>query len=86
MSLSNFLVILLGLPLGSFALSPAATTAAALGVAGLRLPGQTLSTVLLVSNLNEEVSMHVFSFLDLYVVWVSFTRSYSMCFKNEYFS
>ncbi|XP_035216806.1 polypyrimidine tract-binding protein 1-like isoform X4 [Stegodyphus dumicola] len=42
------------LPLGSFALSPAATTAAALGVAGLRLPGQTLSTVLLVSNLNEE--------------------------------
>ncbi|XP_035216804.1 polypyrimidine tract-binding protein 1-like isoform X2 [Stegodyphus dumicola] len=44
------------LPLGSFALSPAATTAAALGVAGLRLPGQTLSTVLLVSNLNEEVT------------------------------
>ncbi|GBN88623.1 Polypyrimidine tract-binding protein 2, partial [Araneus ventricosus] len=42
-----------GLPLGSFALSPA-STAAALGVAGLRLPGQHLSTVLLVSNLNEE--------------------------------
>ncbi|XP_042896665.1 polypyrimidine tract-binding protein 1 isoform X2 [Parasteatoda tepidariorum] len=44
-----------GLPLGGFALSSAATTAAALGVAGLRLPGQHLgSTVLLVSNLNEE--------------------------------
>ncbi|GFS39244.1 polypyrimidine tract-binding protein 1 [Trichonephila inaurata madagascariensis] len=43
-----------GLPLGSFALSPA-STAAALGVAGLRLPGQHLSTVLLVSNLNEEM-------------------------------
>ncbi|GFT50356.1 polypyrimidine tract-binding protein 1 [Nephila pilipes] len=42
-----------GLPLGSFALSPA-STAAALGVAGLRLPGQHLSTVLLVSNLTEE--------------------------------
>lgn len=59
MNLSNYLVILLALPLGSFALSPAATTAAALGVAGLRLPGQHLSTVLLVSNLNEEVSVHV---------------------------
>ncbi|KAG8185080.1 hypothetical protein JTE90_029695 [Oedothorax gibbosus] len=42
-----------GLPLGSFALSPA-STAAALGMAGLRLPTQNLSTVLLVSNLTEE--------------------------------
>ncbi|GIX77498.1 polypyrimidine tract-binding protein 1 [Caerostris extrusa] len=42
-----------GLPLSSFALSPA-TTAAALGVAGLRLPAPHLSTVLLVSNLCEE--------------------------------
>ncbi|XP_054706444.1 polypyrimidine tract-binding protein 1-like isoform X2 [Uloborus diversus] len=47
-------VDLSALPLGSFALSPAATTAAALGVAGLRLPAAPLSTVLLVSNLNEE--------------------------------
>ncbi|OQR68341.1 polypyrimidine tract-binding protein 3-like [Tropilaelaps mercedesae] len=38
--------------LGSFALSPAAQ---ALGVAGLRLPGNPQSCVLLVSNLNEQV-------------------------------
>uniref|UniRef100_A0A131YX17 Polypyrimidine tract-binding protein 2 n=2 Tax=Rhipicephalus TaxID=426455 RepID=A0A131YX17_RHIAP len=46
-----------GLPLGGFALSPSAPSAAtALGMAGIRLPGQaTTSCVLLVSNLNEQM-------------------------------
>ncbi|XP_049514557.1 polypyrimidine tract-binding protein 1 isoform X7 [Dermacentor silvarum] len=45
-----------GLPLGGFALSPSSPAAAtALGMAGIRLPGQpTTSCVLLVSNLNEQ--------------------------------
>ncbi|KAL3201731.1 hypothetical protein MRX96_042836 [Rhipicephalus microplus] len=48
---------LAGLPLGGFALSPSAPSAAtALGMAGIRLPGQaTTSSVLLVSNLNEQM-------------------------------
>lgn len=51
-----------GLPgLGSFGLNPAAQ---ALGVAGLRLPGSTQSCVLLVSNLDEEVS-NVLLFVDI---------------------
>ncbi|XP_077499558.1 polypyrimidine tract-binding protein 1 heph isoform X5 [Amblyomma americanum] len=46
---------LAGLPLGGFALSPSAP-ATALGMAGIRLPGQaTTSCVLLVSNLNEQM-------------------------------
>ncbi|XP_029847971.1 polypyrimidine tract-binding protein 1 isoform X4 [Ixodes scapularis] len=46
-----------GLPLGGFALSPSNPSAAtALGMAGIRLPGQgTASCVLLVSNLNEQM-------------------------------
>uniref|UniRef100_A0A2I9LPH8 Polypyrimidine tract-binding protein 1 n=1 Tax=Centruroides hentzi TaxID=88313 RepID=A0A2I9LPH8_9SCOR len=45
------------LPLGSFTLPPsAATTAAALGLSGIRLPGQSsVGSVLLVSNLNEQM-------------------------------
>ncbi|XP_065309895.1 polypyrimidine tract-binding protein 2 isoform X3 [Dermacentor albipictus] len=44
-----------GLPLGGFALSPS-SQATALGMAGIRLPGQaTTSCVLLVSNLNEQM-------------------------------
>ncbi|XP_040355906.1 polypyrimidine tract-binding protein 1 isoform X12 [Ixodes scapularis] len=48
---------LAGLPLGGFALSPSNPSAAtALGMAGIRLPGQgTASCVLLVSNLNEQM-------------------------------
>ncbi|XP_077549654.1 polypyrimidine tract-binding protein 1 heph isoform X9 [Haemaphysalis longicornis] len=46
---------LAGLPLGGFALSPS-SQATALGMAGIRLPGQaTTSCVLLVSNLNEQM-------------------------------
>lgn len=47
---------LAALPLGGFALSPSAPGAAALGMAGIRLPGQgATSCVLLVSNLNEQM-------------------------------
>ncbi|KAH9366600.1 hypothetical protein HPB48_010271 [Haemaphysalis longicornis] len=49
---------LAGLPLGGFALSPS-SQATALGMAGIRLPGQaTTSCVLLVSNLNEQQLLH----------------------------